>query len=262
MAEQLRAICTNAGYDSEVEIAREMRFGLRLIVIEWRDLIVAGVTIRDFFRFEAVRVVDRLYTREENVRFLAANAISMVVEDAEWAIDRVSEDNRLLSAPQQPTNITIREILAGIRTVNEEINAVLIADGSEDVEFDEELSDDEDDLIDDGETGAATTGNQGSVGAKVPRPPIIPRIAPQGSSSAASNATPRKKNVRWTDEEDAVLVQVARDNRGATVPQLAVEHNRRMWTIRQNTGQRWIDDRKVEAIRGRLQLLRKTYNDI
>jgi hypothetical protein len=251
-----------ASYSDPVEIAREMRFGLRLIVIEWRDLIAAGFALRDFFRLEAVRVVDPLYRRNENVRFLAANAISMAVEDAEWGRGRVGEDDQLLPGDLQPANITLRQILGGIRTVNEELTAVLIADGSEDVEFDEELSDEDDGIEDGEETTEATAGNLDLMGASVPKPPSIPRTVPQGSPLTTSNATPRKRRVKWTDDEDLVLVRVARDNRGASIDDLAAVHNRRMTTIRRNAGLIFDELRKREAIRARLQLLRKTYTDI
>lgn len=251
-----------AMYSNQVEIARELRFGLRLIIIEWIDMIDAGVTIRDFFRLETVRVVDPLHRREENVRFLAGNAISMVIEDAKWARSRVGEDDQWRPGDLEPANITLRQILAGMRTVNEELTAALIADGNEKVEFDETLSDDDEDMEYDGEAGQATSGNLGSIGASVPHPPIITRTVPQGSSLTTSNTSPRKPKVRWTDDEGGVLVQVRRDNQGASMEYLTTEHNKSMTRIRRNAGLKLNYPREQHAIKARLQHLRKTYTDL
>lgn len=266
VAESLTAVYNSFSGFGEVETAREMRFGLHLIVNRFRELIDDGQRDRDVFRSNAVFAVDELDTSVENVRLLAAKAIGEVLATAPWSLDAIDIEGRRLAAEEQLTNITLRQILSGIRVVNELLSAVLIADGSEDLEFDEpsESGDEENSEEDtgDGPTAAGSYGTTTTI--------VTASLPTRPSSSVQQTATfqrlqrRRGERITWTAEEVGILVQVARDpqfhGRGAHV--IGTEHNRRMLRNRQSVGAVVHADRRIDAVAFRLKVLRKTHAGI
>lgn len=269
VAESLQAVYTRAEGVDPVERAREMRFGLRLIVTTFVDMIEAGVRERNVFQLEVVNVVDPLSTRVQNVQFLAANTIRDILEAVDWGLSVVGADGEWLPNDQQPSNITMRQILAGIRIVNEQINAVLLANETDDLEFDEDIGEDdaieadEDEMEDEDGINEVLAEESGSLPAPRLRPAtVFQGVMAQAGSTTGPASRPRSAKVSWTAEEDAILVQVARDMRGATQQDIMNEHNARMARNRARARATVHLPRGFNAIRSRLRDLRKTYPDI
>ena len=262
VTQDLKAVYDRFNHEDEVKVAREMRFGLRLIVITLNDSILAGGRERAEFQTGVVLAVDPSATGVENVRFLAARAIRNAIEGVDWRLDAIDDDGGRLPAEEQPANIALRQILAGIRVMNHRLNAILQEDGTEEVHFDEPIESDED-------TGASSAS--GDDEAVVAAPGTITATAqqpaPAGGSSGALQARPQQQHgqrIRWTPAEDLILVGACRANRGSTLVTIMNHHNQQMRADRQSAGAIVHRDRQRSAVEARRKHLRRNpaYQDI
>ena len=259
----LRSIYTQSTDSIPEESAREMRFAIRLIVIRWVDLINQGATARSSFCKEALHAVDPAHAPLPTIRIMAARSVGSILKTAEWDMNSKADDGQFLGDDQQPANKTIHQAIEGMKRVNAEINAVLEQHGSVELEFDDsELEEEEEEEEEDDEEieNENEGGDQDSTTANPrPRPrmtvpsDVTPMLTPQHESS---NALVGKK-LKWTAEEDDVLVQVWRDMPNAKKGAITAEHNRRMKGSRDAAGSTIHYNRTTMALRHHLHELLK-----
>ena len=233
-----------------------MRFGLHLIVTTLSDRILAGERQSHGLQKDVLLAVDPFSTGIENVRLLAARAIHDTMEGLDWQLDAAGDDGSILPAERQPANVALGKILAGIREMDHQPNAILQEDGTEEVEFESE----EGIMVGNaGDDGEAVVADPGAIAATTQRP------GPAGSSLGTWQARPQRRDgprIRWTTAEDLILVQACRANRGSPLTTIVADHNRRMRIDRRSVGAIFHRDRARSAVEARRKHLRRAFPDI
>jgi hypothetical protein len=246
----LRSIYTQSAYSSPEESAREMRFGIRLIVVRWVDLINQGATARSSFCKEALHAVDPTHALLANIKTMAARSVGSILKKAEWDMNSKADDGQYLPDDQQAANKTIHQAIEGMKRVNAEINAVLEQHGSVEVEFDDSESDEEE------EEEIENEGHEQEETTAAPRAPprmtIPSNVAPLLTPQRGPSNTLVGKKLKWTTEEDDVLVRVWRDMPNAKKAAITAEHNRRMKGGRDAAGSTIHYNRTTMALRHHL----------
>ena len=130
-------------YTYDIENAREMRFALRLILNEWLELIERRVGDKKAYQQQALFAVDPGDEGIDDVRFTTAKVLCDALEEAAWGF-KSALFGRIVPPEGQASNMTMSGVFNGIRTMLNQLDAVLEVDGTKDVEFsDNEESDDE-----------------------------------------------------------------------------------------------------------------------